>query len=204
MKKYNHRSELSIPTNISLYAVFSGQVFLLQIIMSWMREQYLITFFSIMLYITTYLHWREPYIDGHIRTLDITMVLCSIISIFYYIYHYIPTKYHYNCLIHFGIVICWHIINEILYYCQVTKQLYLPIKDDSFDKYENSGYFDIKREIQRYFSLAYTFPNTDARDYAYRRSIITHCFFLHYWVTLSMLYYCFFYGGIIPKYNITV
>lgn len=197
---YNHRSDLSIPTNISIYAIFSGQVFLLQIFISWMREQYAVAIFSSMLYITTYLHWREPYKVGYIRTLDITMVWCSCVSIIRYIYYYVPSEFHYYCLIHFGIVICWHTINEILYYYQITEQIYLPKKDESFvvrTPEDNYGclYLYLKREIQRYFSLEYTFPNTDEREYAYRRSIVTHCFFVHIWNALSILYFCYFYGG---------
>ena len=177
---------LCIPCNISIYALYSGQIFLLQIFLSLIKKQYIITLLSCSLYVTTMMYWRKPYKIGFIRNLDITMVWSSCASISYYIYYYIPGKYHYCCIIHFGIVICWHTINEILYYFQVSCPVYLPVKRE-----ENNL---ILKEVKRYFSLEYTFMHTVEREYAYKRSMLTHCLFVHIWITLSIFYYAFLYG----------
>ena len=191
---FHHRYDLSIPCNISIYAICSGQVFLLQIVLSLIKKQFIITLISCLLYVTTMIYWNKPYKIGFIRNLDITMVWSSCASISYYIYYYIPVEYHYYCMIHFGIVMCWHTINEILYYFQVSVPIYLPIKNDIKNDIKNVYTDNLYTPIKRYFSLEYTFMHTAEREYAYKRSMLTHCLFVHIWMTLSIFYYALFYG----------
>lgn len=199
---YLHREELSIPTNISKYALFSGQVFLLQIYLSFVREQTSVFVASSLLYISTMLHWREPYLQGIIRSFDVCMVWTSCCSISYYIYNHIPSQYQRECFYHFVIVMCWHFINTTLYNYQVLNLNTFSGNDDISvtapdqpaeppSKMTERVWFELKR----YFSLKYTLINTPEREYAYKRYMITHCAFVHLYMALSILYYCILYGG---------
>ena len=167
MPGFEHNLELSVPKNISKYCVYTGHIFLLGSYVLYFRNQWLALVLG-MLYITTILHWREPYKKGWIRTIDITMVWTTFVTVSYYIYYYVDPAYHIQCVFHFFIVMCAHCLNETLYYYQVTEQV-------------------SEKHQTRYPLLRYTYPNTIERENAYKRCVFTHCIFIHLWLSISIL-----------------
>jgi hypothetical protein len=161
--------------------------------MSYSRNQRLVPFVIGLLYITTMLHWSAPYKKGWIRAIDITMVWSTFLTVGRYIYYNVDPAYHIHCIIHFFIVMCAHFVNETLYYYQITEKVYLPEikKEDQIVKYHPF----------HYFSLRYTYPNTIERENAYKRSIFTHCAFVHIWMSLSISYYVYYHS--LPTTGIT-
>lgn len=185
MQEFEHNNELSIPKNISKYCVYTGQIFLFNMFLAYSKKLLLIASALIILHITTTLHWKEPYKKGWIRTIDITTVWTTFVILSYYIYYHVDPYYHTQCLLHFCFVIFIYVLNETLYYYQVTEKVYLP---------------EIKKEDQtqyhpfHYFSLRYTYPNTIERENAYKRSVFTHCVFVHLWMSISIMYYVYYHS----------
>jgi len=113
------------------------------------------------------------------------MVWITFVALSYYVCFYINPAYHIQCFSHFCIVLCVNCVNETLHYYQINEKVYLP---------------EIKKEDQtqyhpfHYFSLRYTYPNTVERENAYKRSVFTHCLFVHLWMSISIMYYVYYHS----------
>ena len=172
MPEFEHNEELTMPRNLSIYGVYSGHIFLLNMLLAYSKNQLAIAFILGTLYITTVLHWRVPYKRSWIHKMDIMMVYTTFASIGYYVYYYVDPAYHNQCFYHFCIVLCANCINKKLEYYQITEKVYL------------SGHP----------LLRYTYPNTIERENAYKLSIFTHCLFVHIWMSVSIFYYVYYHS----------
>jgi hypothetical protein len=196
MPEFEHNEELSMPKNISKYGVCTGHIFLLNMLLAYSKSQFMVAFVLGTLYITTILHWREPYKKGWIRKLDVTMVWTTFVVLSYYICFYINPAYHTHCFCHFCIVIFVNYVNETLDYYQINEKVYLPeIKEKEEDQ------VNVRYHPFHSFSLRYTYPNTMERENAYKRSVFIHCAFVHLWMAISIMYFVYYHS--LPTTGIT-
>jgi hypothetical protein len=173
MRIFNHNNnEITIPQHISIWGVISAYTFIITSIVSYSKDLKFLSIHFLMLYLTTISHWIYPKKKGFIRNLDIfTVVTLKIHGTYESLF--LDNHYKYLWFSTFLLSASMFFFNEFLYYHQITK----------YNKLNNNKIITI-----HFFSLIPTRPNTKEREYAYKRSTLTHIIFIHIIPQLSALY----------------
>jgi len=152
-----------IPQHISRHAFCSVQFILYNSLIAFLLHYHVTGSILFFLYFSTLLHWNCVRRMSIIKMVDIALAV-SALSYVTFIDIYRFTPYYQNVwYISTTSSIIMFVINETLFYYQVSKQLRNSCSDTKF----------------HYFSLIYTLPNSNARELAYFRNVYTHMFFLH-------------------------
>jgi hypothetical protein len=155
-------SSTVIPKYISKIGLFTGQFMLITTIVSFFYNYYGLMFMSLLLYITTLLHWNNVKESGLIRNLDMSVSGSTIIFVtFSSSYHFIPIyRTIWVGTMSFGLLV--YGLNQTVFYYQIQKKSYT-----------------IMTEQYKYFSFKYTEPNSYQRIMAHYWTTYLHTCFLH-------------------------
>ena len=162
----------SVPHHISNYALYSSHLFLLNGVVALYCGFNGTAILSVLLYVTSILHWRnlQPY--GIYKTMDMA---CSILSM-NYITFVLSRSFLYQDRVLWFVV---SILSTIAYL--VNKHIeYHQMKNKKNKRYRS-------KEAYRYFSLKYTLPGTPQRELACRYSVWIHLFFLHVCLAITCI-----------------
>jgi|LauGreDrversion4_2_1035121.scaffolds.fasta_scaffold851954_1 hypothetical protein len=187
MTIFNHNNnEITIPQHISKWGVISAHTFFVSSLIIYSKNWTYMSIHFFLLYLTTVAHWNYPRKKGIIRNIDIfTAVMLKIHGT----YESLFLSNHYK-FIWFSVFLTsstMFLFNEFLYYHQITKY-----NNNNNSNYNNNNIEKILLikilPKTQFFSLIPTSPNTKEREYAYKRSTITHIFFIHFLPQISALY----------------
>jgi len=188
-----------IPATISWIGVLTSHIYLFIAFPFLLCKQLILQRLGVLLiilYTTSIIHWQHPLYQSVGYYADLFMVFVTICYGTYATYY--TSKLVFTIwMVCLSICTIIFITNEILYYWQVIipKNILKSNPDfiytDTFTNAtttvtnENTESKVIKNtetigsEIKRYFSLEPTWPRTQAREYAYYRSTITHGIGVH-------------------------
>jgi len=156
-------STIIVPQHISRHAFCSAQFILFDSLLAFVLEYHILSCNLFLLYVSTMLHWNCVRRMTVIKIVDIILTVSSVSRMtFIDIVRFTP-YYQTVWNVHVFIAIVMFVVNETLFYYQVTNS-------ENRDKTNNHFH---------YFSLKYTMPNSPAREMAYYRNVYTHMFFLH-------------------------
>ena len=172
-------SPILIPQHISKYGCYSSMYIMGASIMAGIYKYQITAVLAFLLSVTSYLNWKmvKKYSwNSWIKNIDI-MVSCSIVL---YVTLVDSARYQPNhrqlWFYTVFILVLVFVINELLLYYQVKNKVY--VKNQSSPSNPN-------------FSLMYTNPGTEEREYAYYRSTATHIMFIHL-LPISVIMYCMY------------
>lgn len=171
----NHiKSDIMIPQHISLIGVFTAHMFLPTAVLAYQRKTYLTTAMLLGLYTSSILHWRKNKSKGLIRTIDMIIAISTItrvtlvdISLFG------AKRWAWIFSVMAGSIT--YIANKTLFYNQALQH-----SDEVIQYPQNTNHW--------FFSMCYTNPNTEERENAYYRTVLTHCFFQHIVPNIAAMY----------------
>jgi len=113
-------SQLLIPQNISRMGLYSGQIVLLNSLVAYYYEYYLLSGLLFVLYITTLIHWNKIYSKSLVKTVDITFAVISILSVTFRDSLRFMPKYAALWYLSISTSIVVFIVNECLLYYQLS------------------------------------------------------------------------------------
>lgn len=164
---------VEVPTNISIYGVVSGQIFLIGIYIACYYRQYYLSTLLVFLYITTVLYWRKLYYMSIVKFLDLFLATAAILLVtFYYSPKYFNRTYRniWNwCALY---VVLIYILNSYIHYSKCI------IKEN-------------KSSILYIYPLTYANANTEERELEYYRSTLTHSIFIHIMPVIIYTFCCY-------------
>jgi hypothetical protein len=108
--------ELIYPKSITIYGVFTGQMFLITSIIAFLYKKYYLALVAFILYLTTMKYWYEMKND-FFRYLDISISMFSILLIsVYYAYFHFTTIYRNVWFIILLVCVLSYILNNFYYH----------------------------------------------------------------------------------------
>ena len=156
-----------IPQHISRNAFYSIQMILIACGVAYFLEYYITFFLFFVIYITSLIHWNEVRYKSIVKNVDIALIIIGTLNLTL-IESIKFIEYRVVWFYFLPIFIGSFIMNERLLHYQVLIHKNEVIKDKTDDKDKIVKF--------HYFSLEYTWPNTEARELAYYRSTYTHMF----------------------------
>jgi hypothetical protein len=174
--------DLLCPQTICKPLLFTSHLFLLITATAFYYEFYLLGTLIACMYITSLLHWKYPKKISCFRYLDIFTV-CAAFSCATYTAFLFTTEIAMIWTSAVLMIILIFIGNAVLDYYQIDKpnaKLVEMFKENPSYKYvpENT-HFSQKTLFKRIFHLQPTYPETDVRHFAFRRSIFIHMICVH-------------------------
>ncbi len=167
-------NNIAVPPHISKIGVYTCHSFVVNALAAYYYKLYTLFILLLLLYITSFLHWKNMKKDGIIRNVDIITSIATIIKITKYDSYHFESK-RWIWLITISLSVFTFIINNMLFYNQVLKF------SDKIIEYPEKVQHTI-------FSLVYTNPNTNEREKAYYRSVIIHCISIHFIPSIACIY----------------
>jgi hypothetical protein len=174
--------DLVCPQEICRPLLFTAHLFLMVTMTAFYYELYILGTLVTCMYVTSLLHWRYPKKKSYFRYIDIFAV-CSCFTYS----SYVALLYTTEIVIIWSSVVLMVIIaysgNSVLNYYQIDKPntiIMEMFKEVPSYKYvpENT-HFSQKNLFKRIFHLQPTYPETDDRHFAFRRSICIHMICVH-------------------------
>lgn len=152
--------DVIIPDRISWYLVVSAQLLLVNAIVAYVYALNIIGTLLVFVWFTSILHWRKPRFSSYRRFLDYTAVI-SLVG--YSTYYSITLPATYTTIWFVGIACIGMLFaaNETAYYLQIGKT---PLGDD---------------DGRGNYMLPYAAPNTNERDWVFKRTTYVHLFAVH-------------------------
>uniref|UniRef100_A0A6C0B6R4 Uncharacterized protein n=1 Tax=viral metagenome TaxID=1070528 RepID=A0A6C0B6R4_9ZZZZ len=125
MKYFDFKNDsTTIPKNISNYALYSGQIFIFGAIITCFMRHYYLSMLMFLLYVSTMLFWSNVHIEylSNEKIAD-SLIGTSVILLatFYYARNYFKNRFKNIWYISISISVFVFIINEIIYYLNITK-----------------------------------------------------------------------------------
>ncbi len=178
--------DLLYPQEICRPLLFTAHLLLLITATSFYYEFYLLGALIACMYVTSLLHWRYPKKNSFFRYLDIFTVCASAICSTYTAFLF-TTEIVIIWLAGVLMVILAYSVNAVLYYYQIDKPnriIMEMFKENPSYKYVPvNTHFSQQSLFKRIFHLQPTYPETDDRQFAFRRSIIIHMVGVHMLIT---------------------
>jgi len=165
--------DILIPQHISRRAFISATFLLHNSILSYVLNYQVMCVLLGFVYITTLLHWNAVKYSGIIKTVDTVLANITIVYLTFVDSHRFCPIYHKYWNYVFSTTIGGFVVNEGLFYMQVTR-------------YSNKvKYIETQYDFWPLTLLNYTNPNTYKRELAYIRNTHMHMFFVHIFPSIS-------------------
>jgi hypothetical protein len=198
-----------IPAYITHNAFYTIPLLLLNSFVAYVYELYILTFLLYFLFLTSLIYWYRAEYFSFLKLLDIIATVTNIVYItFYTDFNSYQNVWNYSI----GPSILVFIINEILFYYQISRNS--KYKTGKFqenwrdrnlsnslmyecefcgmmklDKVKLVNYKPTFIQIgKKFFSLQYTYPNTFDRTCCYYRYTYIYLLFLHVLPTITCIY----------------
>lgn len=162
--------ELVMPQSISRRAFFSFPFAFMLIATSYKYGYTRLFYLSMLLLLTSFLHWNRLKRNGTIKNIDILTAVCTVLSINFLDSRRFSPFYQrlWNRMLLTSL--SGYTLNQFLYHAQTQNPTRCILN---------------KSHSYWWGSLNYTLPNTIERDYANIRSVYWHMFFLHILITTT-------------------
>ncbi len=160
--------ELVMSQSISRRAFFSFPFAFMLIVTSYKYGYNRLCYLSMLLLLTSFLHWNRLKRDGIIKNIDILTAVCTVLSITFLDSKRFSPFYQWLWKRMLLTSLSGYTLNQFLYHAQTQTQ------PRCISNISHSYWWG---------TLNYTLPNTIERDYAYIRSVYWHMFFLHMLIT---------------------
>lgn len=172
-------STIIVPRRYSRIGMITGNLFLLNGVVSYFLNCKSVGILGFPLYLSTLSYWYEIRKESKIRYVDMFMAFTNIsyvtyLSLFFF---YEGNPWIRNIL--FGFFV--YILNNFIFYYQV-------LSNPKNNQKNVALLLENRLSSYRYFSLAYTEPFTYKRHCAYRYSVMIHLVFLHALPTMTCMY----------------
>lgn len=215
MKYLDHFDfHLIAPARICKPLLISAFLFLFLSIVALYKKLYLLSFVALFVYITSNVYWSNPVIHSFTRSVDIVASI-SLLSVATYVSFQLQTVAKYVWFLSLFLVSLLYIYNHFVYKTRVTNpdQILLKLIEERKQLNSHDTTFCFKKEYNiicnshdtigkellcelDFFTYAFvphiTWPNTEARENAYKYGMITHMLFVHI-IPNTLGLFCLFY-----------
>jgi hypothetical protein len=215
MKYMDHFDfHLIAPARICKPLLISAFLFLFLSIVAFYKKFYLLSFVALFVYITSNVYWSFPVIQSLTRTVDI-FASVSLLSVGTYMSFQLQKEAKYIWCFTLFFVSLLYIYNHFVYKTRVTNpdQILLKLLEERKTLSLDVTSFCYKKEYEEvcnthdiigkellckldFFTYAFvphiTWPNTEARENAYKNGMIIHMLFVHVIPNILGLF-CIFY-----------